>query len=175
MITLYNVPSRKQIRRSITPFSVHASLAALAPVIEDKQIFATIHQQVQIPPKQVWDRPTDKLVFVTLGILAGSQTVYALNSTLRVDRPLLHAFGYPACADQSVIQQTLNACTEANVGQLEEALDQLWRQHSLTVSLSEKAFEASVVVTMDMDLSGQPSSKKAQQATKGYFPAKKNS
>ena len=175
MISLYSPLSRKQSRRSISPFSVHASLAALGPVIERKQIFAPIHQQVKIPQKQVRYRPTDKLVFVTLGILSGSPTVYDLNSTLRVDRPLLAAFGYPACADQSVIQQTLNACTEVNVVQLEEAFDQIWRQHNLTVPLLEKAFEASAVVTMDMDLSGQPSSKQAQQATKGYFPAKKNS
>ena len=57
-------------------FSLHASLAALGPVLAAKRIFAPIHAGVQIAQKQVRYRPTDKLVFVTLGVLAGAKVVY---------------------------------------------------------------------------------------------------
>lgn len=174
MATILSTKKSTKIRRRISAYSIHASLAAVAPVIEDKQIFAPIHDGVNIPQKQVYYRPTDKLVFVTLGILSGSRTVYDINQTLRVDQPLLQAFGYETCADQSVIQETLNASTAANVVQLEQALDQVWAQHNLAGSLLEKAFKEAGVVTLDMDLSGQPCSKKAHQAQKGYFPSKKN-
>lgn len=174
MATNLSDKGSKRIRWSVKAYSAHASLAALAPVLAEKAIFGPIHQHVEILQKEVRYRPTDKLIFVTLGILSGSRTVYDINHTLRVDHPLVNAFGYQACADQSVIQETLNASTEANVLQLEGALEQIWTQHNLTAPLLEKAFETSEVVTVDMDLSGQPCSKKAQQATKGYFPGKKN-
>ncbi len=110
-------PRRKRVRRKLTGHSGHAPLAALAPVIAEKQIFSPIHQQVLIPQKAVDYRPTDKLVFVVLSVLAGAETVYDINHTLRVDEPLLRAFGYDTCADQSVTQQTLNASLAENVVQ----------------------------------------------------------
>jgi hypothetical protein len=39
-------------------------------------------------------------------MLAGAETVYDINQTLRPHQPLLTALGYQQCADQSVIQQT---------------------------------------------------------------------
>ena len=81
-----------------------------------KAIFSPIHRHIEIPQKTVNYRPTDKLVFVVLGILAEAETVYDINHTLRVDSPLLRAFGYERCADQSVIQQTLCASVAENVG-----------------------------------------------------------
>jgi len=105
--------SRKQKKnnKKVETNSNHASLCGLAPVIADKKIFEPIHQNVKIPQKTVLYRPADKLVFVTLGIISGSETVYDLNQEFRVDKPLLKAFGYRSCAEQSVIQQTLNAAT----------------------------------------------------------------
>ena len=87
-------PRRKRVRRKLTAHSEHAPLAALAPVIAEKAIFSPIHRHIEIPQKTVDYRPTDKLVFVVLGILAGAETVYDINHTLPVDSPLLRAFGY---------------------------------------------------------------------------------
>jgi hypothetical protein len=75
-------------------------------------VFDVIHQKVEIHQKKVEYKPTDKLVFVVLGIMSGCEVVFDLNRKLRVYRPLLRAFGYSKCADQSVIQDTLNAATE---------------------------------------------------------------
>ena len=90
------------------------------------KLFLPIHQQVSIAQKTIDYRPTDKLVLVTLGMLAGAETVYEINHTLLTHQPLLTAFGYQQCADQSVIQQTFFAATEANVVFLEQAIKQIW-------------------------------------------------
>lgn len=165
---------RKKSKKKIQANSAHASLCALAPVIIDKKILEPIHAKVQIPQKEVLYRPTDKLVFVVLGVVSGCEAVFDLNQSLRVDRPLLRAFGYEKCADQSVIQGTLNAATGENVQQLEDALKAIWDENNLTVSLLEKAQREGTVVTIDMDLSGMPASKKAEKSEKGYFAGKRN-
>jgi hypothetical protein len=100
--------------------------------------------------------------------------VFDLNQNLRVDRPLLKAFGYQKCADQSVIQDTLNAATVENVQQLEDALKIIWDENNLTSSLLENAQREGRVVTIDMDLSGMPASKNAEESEKGYFSGKRN-
>ena len=105
--------------REINTSSSYASLCAIAPVIEDKNVFGIIHQKVDIPQKEIEYSPTDKLVFVTLGIMSGCDVIFDLNTKLSIDKPLLEAFGYQKCADQSVIQATLNAVTGENVQQME--------------------------------------------------------
>ncbi len=165
---------RKKGNKKIESYSPHATLCALGPVIGDKEIFEPIHQMVQIPQKTVIYRPTDKLIFLTLGIISGSETVYDLNQEFRVDKPLLRAYGYKRCADQSVIQQTLNAATEENVAQLEGALRRIWDENNLASSLLEDAQNSGGIVTVDIDLSGQRASKKAENSTKGYFSQDKN-
>jgi hypothetical protein len=117
---------RRKSKRKIKANSAHASLSALAPLITGRQIFDHIHQTVKIKQKRVDYRPSDKLVFVVIGIMSGCEAVFDLNRKLRVDRLLLRAFGYQKCADQSVIQDTLNAATEHNVQQLEAALKAIW-------------------------------------------------
>lgn len=165
---------RKKSKKKIQGNSAHASLCALAPVIMDKKILEPIHEKVQIPQKEVLYRPTDKLVFVVLGIVSGCEAVFDLNQSLRVDRPLLRAFGYEKCADQSVIQATLNAATQENVQEMEDALKAIWDENSLTVSLLEKAQKEGKIETIDMDLSGMPASKNAEESEKGYFAGKRN-
>ena len=125
--------------------SSNAGLCALAPVIKDKKVFEPIHNNVNIRQKKIFYSPNDKLVFLTLGIMSGMQTVYDINYKLRVDKALLKAFGYQKCADQSVIQETLNAVTDENIKQMESALfvrpkrDEIFKQNNLSTSLIEKA------------------------------------
>ena len=170
-----------EVETEVENHSEHSPLCALAPVISEKGMFNVIHENVQIPQKTVDYRPTDKLVFVILSIISGSETVYDLNHNLRVDRALLQAFGYESCADQSVVQETLSAATSENVQQLEDALGNIWDQNNMTATLLENALSrehnakvATKVTTMDIDLSGQPASRNAEHSTKGYFPGKKN-
>ena len=164
----------KRSNRKINTNSAYASLCAIAPVIKDKNVFDVIHQKVEIHQKEVEYSPTDKLVLMTLGIMSGCDVVFDINRKLRVDRPLLRAFGYSKCADQSVIQDTLNAATEENVLQMESALKTIWDENNLTGSILENARIEGRIETIDMDLSGMPASKKAEYSTKGYFPEEKN-
>lgn len=165
---------RKKSNRKVKENSAHASLCALAPVIADKKVFEPIHENVKIPQKTLLYRPTDKLVFAVVGIISGIETVYDLNQKLRVDRPLLKAFGYRRCADQSVIQETLNASTGENVQQMEASLKTIWDQNNLAVSYLQNAQREKKIVTIDMDMSGQCASRNAEGSTKGYFAGKKN-
>ena len=119
---------RRKSNRKINANSAHASLCALAPLITGRKIFDYIHQSVKIPQKKVdYPRvrgdPSDKLVFVVLGIMSGCESVFDMNRELRVDRALLRAFGYQKCADQSVIQDTLNAAVGENVQELADLIE----------------------------------------------------
>jgi hypothetical protein len=149
--------------------SSHASLAALGPVIESRRIFAPIYEQVKIGQKKIFYSPNDKLIFVVLGILSGVESVSDINYDLRPDKPVLSAFRFDGCAEQSVIQDTLDVCVPQNVVQLEGALFQIFVQHNRSQSLLFDALVESREVTIDMDLSGLPASKNAEGSSKGYF------
>ena len=90
----------------------HVPLCAVGTILKDRAIFSPIHDLVHIDQKVVDYRPSDKLIFALLGFLCGSRTVFDINHTLRVHEPLLRSFGYDKCADQSVIQATLNTATQ---------------------------------------------------------------
>jgi hypothetical protein len=64
-----------------------------------------------------------------------------------------------------VVQETLDACTAEHVGQLEQALDVIYRQYSQG---SAHDYQASFQL-LDVDMSGLPCGPKAAFATKGYF------
>ena len=66
--------SRKQKKnnKKIETYSPHATLCAMSPVINDKEIFEPVHQMVQIPQKTLIYRPTDKLKKKESGFVSGS-------------------------------------------------------------------------------------------------------
>ena len=58
----------------------------------------------------------------------GHHGLVEINTRLRADQALQHAFGRSACAEQSVVQETLDHATPANVTQLQHALTTIYRQ-----------------------------------------------
>lgn len=116
-------------------------------------------------------RPTDKLVFVVLGMLSGAENVSEINTKVRPDRALLEAFGYHRCADASVIQQTLDAATEDTVVDLEAALADLRAKQSPTFGASGVSQSG---MRVDIDLSALPVGKHAEGSKKGYIPKAQN-
>jgi len=167
--------NRKSKRRKCknTGQTAHASLAGFAPLIESKGIFDKIHQQVEIPQKQLVYRPTDKLIFVVLGLFVGCEHIDEINHRLRPDKVLLSGFGYDSCADQSVIQDTLDGCVDANVIQLKGVLRSLYVEHNQSQVLVREAIEQVKTVSIDMDLTGRAVSANAEGAKKGYFSKKR--
>jgi hypothetical protein len=155
----------ESITRTTTHFSPTASLAAIGVKLRQLDLFGPIRTTVQIRQKTVKHTPADKLYDAWISLLAGAHGLVEINTRLRTDPGLQRAFGRSACAEQSVVQETLDACTAANVTQLQHALDEIYRQHSQSV---HHDYQASFQL-LDVDMSGLPCGPKAAFATKGYF------
>src|SRR5438132_2121890 len=151
-------------------FTGCASLAALGVKLRELKLFELIEQTVQIAQKTIKDSPTDKLYDALISMLAGAHGLVEINTRLRTDAALQRAFGRSRCAEQSVVQDTLNACTAENVEQMEHALDTIYRQHSQGY---QHEYEADYQL-LDVDMSGMPCGPKAAFATKGYFAKQRN-
>jgi hypothetical protein len=158
------------MRNTTTPaisyrFSARAALAALGIRLQQLKLFGPVSARVHIDQKQVKHTPVQKLYDAFIAILAGAHGLVEINKRLRSDPGVQAAFGRTACAQQSVVQETLDACTEANVAQMQEAMDTIYRRHSRGY---HHDYARSMQV-LDVDMTGMPCGKKAAFATKGYF------
>ncbi len=151
-------------------FSAHATLAGLGRIMQAKKIFEPIEEHVQIAQKMVLYSPTEKLLDATIGILAGAQGLVDLNKLVRPDLGLQRAFGRQGCAEQSVVQDTLDACTDENAHQMHAALDRIYQQHSQGYR-HDYALEWQL---LDVDMTGRPCGRKAAFASRGYFAKQRN-
>src|SRR5436309_1346836 len=152
--------------RTTRHFTGCASLAAVGLKLRELDLFGPIRDQVQIKQKTVKDTPIDKLYDGFISVLAGAHGLVEINTRLRSDPALQRAFGRTACAEQSVVQDTLNACTAEQVSQLSQALETIYRQHGQGYAHDySRAWQI-----LDADLTGMPCGKKAAFASKGYFP-----
>src|SRR5258706_12195553 len=151
-------------------FTGSASLAAIGIKLSELKLFEPIAQKVQIAQKTIKDRPSDNLYDAFISLLAGAHGLVEINTRLRADAGLQRAFGRTRCAEQSVVQDTLNACTAENVEQMEHALDTIYRQHSQGY---QHDYQADFQI-LDVDMSGLPCGPKAAFATKGYFAKQRN-
>src|SRR5215212_1715351 len=145
--------------------TAHASLAALGVKLRQLDLFGPIRERVRIPQKTVRHTPADKLYDALIALLAGAHGLVEINHLLRADPALQAAFGRSACAEQSVVQDTLDACTAANVAELNEALAAIYRQHGRGYQ-HDYGRDWQI---LDVDLSGLPCGKKAALAMRGYF------
>jgi len=96
-------------------YSPRATLAAAGVKLRTLDLLAPIKERVCLNQKQVKYAPWEKLEDALITILAGAHGLCEINTRLRADPALQRAFGRKACADQSVVQATLNACTPQNV------------------------------------------------------------
>ncbi len=151
-------------------FSSHASLAAIGRKVKQLKVFESIAQKVKIAQKMLKFSPADKLMDAFITLLAGAQGLVEVNQRLRTDAGLQRAFGRCGCAEQSVVQDTLDACTNENVTQMHQAMDNIFRRHSQTY---RHDYQLNWQV-LDTDMTGRPCGKKAQFASKGYFAKQRN-
>jgi hypothetical protein len=156
-----------ELNCQITP---RVTLVGLGVKIRQLGILKTLAHCVKIEQKTIKDSPVDKLTDALVTILAGGQGVVEANTRLRSDRALQRAFGRDRCAEQSVISETLNACTASNVAQLEQAVQDIYQTHSAGY---HHDYNTSWQV-LDVDFSGQPCGPKAAFASKGYFAHQRN-
>jgi hypothetical protein len=151
-------------------FSAHTSLAALGTQMRTFKVFEPIMQEVKIAQKIVKYHPTEKLLDAFIAMLAGAQGMVEINKCVRADLGLQRAFGRMGCAEQSVVQDTLDACTAENVSQMHQAMQKIFRRHSQTYRHDYQLDWQ----LLDADMTGRPCGKKAKFASKGYFAKQRN-
>jgi hypothetical protein len=151
-------------------FSARATLAALGLKLHSLDLFGPIRTTVTIPQKTVKHSPTQKLYDAFITLLAGAQGLVEINSRLRSDPAVQRAFGRTSCAEQSVVQETLDHCTAENVTQLEQAVAMILRRYG---QAAQHTFTQGWLL-LDGDMTGLPCGPKAACATKGYFAKQRN-
>lgn len=151
-------------------FSPRASLAAVGLRLRQLDLFGPVRETVTIAQKTVKHTPAQKLYDAFIAMLAGAHGLVEINTRLRSDAALQAAFGRAACAAQSVVQETLDACTAENAAQWEQAVDTIYQQHSQ----GGRHDYAAAWHVLDADMSGLPCGPKAACATNGYFAKQRN-
>jgi hypothetical protein len=162
-----NKSTTKQKRQHFTP---RATLVALGLKVRQLGILRSMEERVQIAQKVIKYRPIDKLVDALITILAGAHGLVEANKRVRPDRALQRAFGRAGCAEQSVISETLNACSPENVEQMHQATVGIYQQHGAGY---RHDYQQGLQL-LDVDMTGQPCGKKAAFASKGYFAKQRN-
>ena len=108
-------------------------------------------------------KPPDGDAFIA--ILAGAHGLCEVNTRVRADAAVQRSFGRSSCAEQSVVQETLDHCTAENVRQMGEAVDAIFRAHSLAYRHDFKRG----LLLLDVDLTGLPCGRSGEGAVKGYL------
>lgn len=151
-------------------YTSYGALVALGVEVERREILRPIREQVHIKQKVIKDTPVEKLTDVLVSILAGAQGIVETNKRVRSEKVLQMAFGRRRCGEQSVISETLNACTIVNVEQMQQAMQEIYQRHSQGY---HHDYDADWQL-LDVDMTGQPCGKKAEFASRGYFAKQRN-
>lgn len=146
-------------------FSPRASLAALGLRLRRLGLLDALAAHVHIPQKTIKHTPAEKLYDAFIAILAGAHGLSEINTRLRSDPALQRSFGRRTCAEYSLVQDTLDACTPQNVDELRRVVTALFREHSRA---ARHDYSAALQV-LDIDMTGLPCGPKAELSTKGYF------
>ncbi len=151
-------------------FSARASLVALGVHFQQLGIWSVVKAQVNIKQKIRQHTPCDKLLDCFINMLAGGVGLVEINTRVRPDHALQQAFGRMACAEQSTVSDTLNACSPDNVTQMRTALTLILRQHSQCYRHDyQKTWQM-----LDIDMTGLPAGRQGEGVTKGYFAKQPN-
>ncbi len=153
-----------------THFSAYASLALLGLQVQRWKIWETLAQHVHIKQKKRRHTPLEKLQDCFVNILAGGHGLVEINTRLRADVGLQHAFGRTTCAEQSTVSDTLSACTPENVVEFGVALSVILRQHSQTAQHDYTQHWQ----LFDIDMMGLCAGCLGEGVTKGFFSHRKN-
>ena len=151
-------------------FSARTALIALGLWLKQQKIWAPIEEKVDIHQKTLKHTPVQKLFDAFIALLAGAQGLVEINKRVRSDPALQRAFGREACAEQSVVQETLDACTPDNVVQMQQAVDIAFQKHS---QACRHDYQANWQL-LDIDMTGNPCGRKCEFASKGYFAHQPN-
>src|SRR5215208_7207785 len=128
-------------------YTPRATLCALGLKVRSLKLFDTVAEHVRIRQKTIRHTPLEKLTDAFIAILAGAHGLVEVNTRVRSDAALQRAFGRAGCAEQSVVQETLDRCSGENVRQMEEAVDAIFRAHSRAYRHNHRRF----LLLLDVD------------------------
>lgn len=146
-------------------YSGQASLALIGQRFQALHIWPVVERQMQIAQKVRQHQPLDKLLDLFITLLAGGVGVVEVNTRVRPDQVVQRGFGRQACAEQSTISDTLDACTASNVAQLRTALGAIMQQHSRSM----RHDPTRGLLRLDVDMMGLPTNRQGEGVCKGYF------
>jgi hypothetical protein len=138
--------------------SNHASLCLLGSYLQEQRFFQPLETRLRLRQKALKYTPVQKLEMLFIALLAGAKAVSQSNFTLRPDPALYGAFGLPGCAEPSVIADTLDAMTEADLSALREAIGDVFAQYR---QARRHNFRQALLI-LDVDLSPLPASRHAE-------------
>ena len=148
-----------------------APLGVLGYCLMRTSFLSPVLRAVTVPIKSVQHLPAAKLLDLLVSILAGCRAVSQVNTRLRPDLALAHAWGRPQFAAQATLARTLDSFRDADVCQLRKGCDALFRRESRTL----RHRFADTWLWLDIDLTPLPASKHAEASTKGKISPKKTS
>src|SRR5215213_62007 len=157
-----------KIKQSVTStkfYSPRATLCAIGIKLRSLKFFDTLAEHLHVRQKTIHHTPMEKLTDAFIAILSGAHGLSEINTRVRSDTALQRAFGLSSCAEQSVVQETLDACTVENVRQMKHAFKSLTRAHSRAYRHPYRV----KLQLLDVDMTGLPCGHRAERATKGYF------
>ena len=145
--------------------SAHASLCLLGTHLRQIGFFTPLEQRVHLQQKVLKYTPVQKLEMLFVGLLAGMKAISHTDTIVRVDPALTTAFGLPGCAEQSVLADTLDAATEADVVAVQEAVADIFGRYGQ----AQHQDLLQDFLVLDVDLSPLPASKQAEGSERGYM------
>ena len=158
----------EQLTISARLFSPRATLCAIGIKLQSLKFFETLGEHLRIKQKTIHHTPIEKLTDAFIAILAGSHGLCEINTRVRTDAALQRAFGRKGCAEQSVVQETLDACTSQNIGEMKRAFKALLQKHGRAY---RHPYPARLQL-LDVDVTGLPCGRLSEKASKGYFANK---
>jgi hypothetical protein len=95
--------------------SSHASWGWLGSSLHDQGFFQPLEPRRHLSQKTRTYPPVQQLELLLVSVLAGAKAVSHTTFTVRADAAWYRAFGLPGGAEQSVIAETLDATTQADL------------------------------------------------------------
>jgi hypothetical protein len=126
-------------------------------------------EQLTLPMKTIDHTPVEKLMEGLVLILAGGRATNQVNQLLRPNAGLARAWGQVQFAEQSTLARTLDGLADGAITQLRQAFNAITQAQAHSCRHDFR----SGLLWLDADLTGLPSSRRAEGATKGFFAGKK--
>lgn len=145
----------------------YAPLAAILYYYQQKNMLKAL-ETIEVEMKIREFSGSSKLQQVMISIMAGCETLSEVNSKLTREIQLAQVMQFPRFVDQSTLSRTLDALSQKQIEQMQQANRQIQKQYG---QISQHDWRKYLKV--DFDLSGLPCGPQAEESQKGYFSGKK--